>query len=837
MKDKLKFLANFLGPKAENSDFFLDSIIRICQDYIHWRRNYYPSDRSFPIKLIDRELDDEFDKIHNYTTELISGLRRNFPFYSPRYIAHMLSDTTLPSMLGYFAGMLYNPNNVTPEAAPVTVEWEIEACNEILKMIGYKPSPIPPPKESKKTVWEKYERELKSEFSWAHITSGGTVANIEAMWVARLIKYFPLAIYEIAKKYHLDIELKNCRNEIKPIFDFSKEEIVNIKPNESIYLLARYVDAISKKFRLDIKSANNKALELLKESCYCPGTNLGKAYSDFPPVIFASGAAHYCIKKAADILGIGRDNVIDIKSDSHFRMDIGDLKKKIEVAIKQGKIPIAVIGVAGTTEEGAVDPIHKILELREEFEKEKNISFWVHVDSAWGGYFSSIFRLEEDEEFEVIINKIMKKLNIKFENFHNEIDLKINLINVCINELISKDENNKKKEIHLKNWITIKQIVHHKKYGKFLSEFKELLFDLGLYNKNISNDNDIPDKITDLDMQINIYDRIDSTYEFIKDTITLEYKSYFKEKEITWGSKEVVFPFMAFSRADSVTIDPHKMGYMPYPLGVISFKNDRIRHFITQRAPYITSTDHNSIIHTPPRHIDGLDFGTLTDGKLPYNDYRVSIDAFAPFMLEGSKPGAAAASLWLATKTIPLNRKNHGEIIRTSILATRELYEWLKNWKKITNLVKDDSIYYNFKLLSSQLPDTNLVIFTIKPVSENSLNKMNQLTKAVYDHFTIQAELGDKEYSYSQPFFLSKTTFSYPEYEYETLEAFFAEAFPDGNLSRIKKEYKKDGLLVLRATLMNPYIIAANKINKQNFIKEFILEMHKAANNSIKLLI
>ena len=56
-------------------------------------------------------------------SEMLARLKRDFPIYSPRYVAHMLSDQTMPSVLGYFAGMLYNPNNVTPEAAPVTVEY------------------------------------------------------------------------------------------------------------------------------------------------------------------------------------------------------------------------------------------------------------------------------------------------------------------------------------------------------------------------------------------------------------------------------------------------------------------------------------------------------------------------------------------------------------------------------------------------------------------------------------------------------------------------------------------------------------------------------------------
>ena len=50
-------------------------------------------------------------------------------------------DAKATSFVGYFAGMLYNPNNVSPEAAPVTVKWELEVGNDILRMMGYQPAP------------------------------------------------------------------------------------------------------------------------------------------------------------------------------------------------------------------------------------------------------------------------------------------------------------------------------------------------------------------------------------------------------------------------------------------------------------------------------------------------------------------------------------------------------------------------------------------------------------------------------------------------------------------------------------------------------------------------
>ena len=79
----MKHLNWFLGPKGENSDFLIESVTTILQDYVHWRRNYYPSDTVLIDKKTQREYDAEFDKIHLGLMNMIAKLRRNFPFYSP----------------------------------------------------------------------------------------------------------------------------------------------------------------------------------------------------------------------------------------------------------------------------------------------------------------------------------------------------------------------------------------------------------------------------------------------------------------------------------------------------------------------------------------------------------------------------------------------------------------------------------------------------------------------------------------------------------------------------------------------------------------------------------
>ena len=732
-------------------------------------------------------------------------------------------------MLGYFAGMLHNSNNCTTEAAPVTVEWEIEACNRILEMLGFTPPPSPPLKDATTAEWKEYEKKLKREFGWAHITSGGTIANIEALWVARIIKYYPLAIQDVAIKEQLDIEIKLPKHTEKEpaivdIKTIDKKSLLFIKPNESIYLLSRFIDALRRKRDISIAEANKLSSELLKKSEYSLTNNMGKIFTEFPPVIFSSGTAHYSIKKAADLLGIGSRNAILVNMDTNFRLDTEDLQKKIDIAISENKVPLAVIAIAGTTEEGAVDPINKVHDLRCEYEK-NNMSFWLHIDSAWGGYISSLFHLDEEEWINKKINTITNKIYQKISSTE-------------LPELISAKEKMRLIIAKVKEKIsTNKDKCHNKNIDSFERKLRDLESRIDNNNidaihfiltlKKISLKNEVKDflSLTKTDFEFSIEDQGDSISNFVKDKVNFSLNETPREKDISWGGKPLVSSFLAFKHADSITVDPHKLGYVPYPCGVIAFRNDRVRHFIMQRAPYITSAENNILLHNPPQHIDGLDFSNMDQ---PYKEYNTPIDAFAPFILEGSKPGAAAAALWFASSMIPLNRNNHGLIIKESIIAARELHEWIFTWKKIykDSGIQDD-LRYDFKTFSP-IPDTNVFVFVVKEVSDTTLKGLNELTTKVYENFSIQAEQGSKKHSYSQSFFLSKTKMDDEHYDYDVFKKIFQNW--GINMKTAKREYEKNGLVVLRATIMNPYIATIRRTTGQNLLKEFVWELHKCAN-------
>jgi glutamate/tyrosine decarboxylase-like PLP-dependent enzyme len=97
-----------------------------------------------------------------------------------------------------------------------------------------------------------------------------------------------------------------------------------------------------------------------------------------PMTVYASDQVHFSIVKAADVLGIGREQVRLLKSDERFRLDVRALRESLVGDIANGLRPFCIVASAGTTNTGAVDPLNEIAEVAEEF------GLWLHVDGAYG---------------------------------------------------------------------------------------------------------------------------------------------------------------------------------------------------------------------------------------------------------------------------------------------------------------------------------------------------------------------------------------------------------------------------------------------------------------------
>ncbi len=95
--------------------------------------------------------------------------------------------------------------------------------------------------------------------------------------------------------------------------------------------------------------------------------------------IVASKRAHYSLSKGVDILGLGKDNLIAVPIDSQQRISIPDLQKTLQELKAARRGIVAVVGIAGTTETGSVDPLAKLADIS------NAMGIHFHVDAAWGG--------------------------------------------------------------------------------------------------------------------------------------------------------------------------------------------------------------------------------------------------------------------------------------------------------------------------------------------------------------------------------------------------------------------------------------------------------------------
>lgn len=95
--------------------------------------------------------------------------------------------------------------------------------------------------------------------------------------------------------------------------------------------------------------------------------------------IYVSAEAHYSFDKAANITGIGTQNLILVPCNEKGEMLAQELERIIISDLKDGYTPIMVGATAGSTVFGAFDPLEKIAKICEDYR------IWFHVDAAWGG--------------------------------------------------------------------------------------------------------------------------------------------------------------------------------------------------------------------------------------------------------------------------------------------------------------------------------------------------------------------------------------------------------------------------------------------------------------------
>ncbi|WP_052847368.1 pyridoxal phosphate-dependent decarboxylase family protein [Streptomyces avicenniae] len=190
--------------------------------------------------------------------ELAGRLGTSYPFFHPRYAGQMLKPPHPVAVTGYLAAMLVNPNNHALDGGPATSALEEEVVAALATMVGFPGDHL------------------------GHLTGGGTVANLEALFVAR-------------------------------------------------------------------------------------ETHPGKG-------IAYSAESHYTHARMCHLLGVEGHAV---PTDDRGRMDVAALERLLD----GGRIGTVVV-TTGTTGLGAVDPVHRVLDLTEP------AGVRVHVDAAYGGFFA-----------------------------------------------------------------------------------------------------------------------------------------------------------------------------------------------------------------------------------------------------------------------------------------------------------------------------------------------------------------------------------------------------------------------------------------------------------------
>lgn len=202
-------------------------------------------------------------RVRAVLNETANRLQDNFPYPHPLYAGQMLKPPHPVARLAYMLALYLNPNNHALDGGRASSAMEKETVANIARMFGF-------------------ERHL------GHLCASGTIANLEALWVARHARH------------------------------------------------------------------------------------RGR--------VLASSQAHYTHARMCEVLQLPFQG---LAVDAMGRMDINVL----EDALKRESVS-TVVATLGTTALGAVDPLHEILKLRERY------GFRVHVDAAYGGYFTLVETLD-----------------------------------------------------------------------------------------------------------------------------------------------------------------------------------------------------------------------------------------------------------------------------------------------------------------------------------------------------------------------------------------------------------------------------------------------------------
>jgi glutamate/tyrosine decarboxylase-like PLP-dependent enzyme len=125
--------------------------------------------------------------------------------------------------------------------------------------------------------------------------------------------------------------------------------------------------------------ANLIALKCARDKAARAICDLGVRAANASLTVYASEQCHFSVEKSVDILGLGRQSLRKIDTDDRFHIRVDLLRAAIERDKSVGRTPFCVVGIAGATSTGVIDPLPELAEIAREND------CWFHVDAAYGG--------------------------------------------------------------------------------------------------------------------------------------------------------------------------------------------------------------------------------------------------------------------------------------------------------------------------------------------------------------------------------------------------------------------------------------------------------------------
>jgi glutamate/tyrosine decarboxylase-like PLP-dependent enzyme len=336
----------FIGPKGEQGRIFSSLWDHLFSVTMQRRSQRFANDSEWH-PLATTAHDSDQATVLSALEELLGLLREEIPTFSPRYLGHMVSDVSIPALLGHMAMLFENANLASREAAVVGSALETEAINLLANMVGLDPKP-----------------------ARGHFTSGGTLANFEAVWRAR---------YRLDHWLALGVWLKVNGHSNAPLFDWAH-------CGWSVYHEQMKCHDLSEPDLLPYSSVVMGALAMSRFA----REHFEEEWPE--PVLLVPGNKHYSWPKAANIFGLGREAVWSCDLDEKGRLSPDALKAQIGRAEVDGRPIMMVVSVAGTTELGMIDPVDKVADLLDELCEHRGLHIWHHIDAAYGGYFCSVLK-------------------------------------------------------------------------------------------------------------------------------------------------------------------------------------------------------------------------------------------------------------------------------------------------------------------------------------------------------------------------------------------------------------------------------------------------------------